>query len=127
MWNPHGLSYAAAKGHEFELTHQLGYHQVGKRVFLQSPGTVLAWVWDRPGAFSCFGRVHLPTNPFIPLARLPGLFGLAPPNFDFYGHVLPPPMPPPIWKQKAGRTFLSSNNLAGLASAQRKNLPLPSC
>ena len=50
-----------------------------QRAFLCSPGTIWAWVWDRPGAFSCLGWVLLPTNPIFPQARLRGLFGPEPP------------------------------------------------
>ena len=55
------------------------------RELLCSPGIILVWVWDRPGAllkesstsqFSMgFGKAYLLTNPFFPQERLTGLFG----------------------------------------------------
>lgn len=72
-----------------------------KYSFFFSPGTILACVWNRPGAFECFRGVHLPTNPFFP----PGvtdrsLRSSTSPycHDDFHGtRACLPLVPLPIW------------------------------
>ena len=55
-----------------------------ERLFFHSPGIILAWAWEGPGTSSkppinFIGICKLWMG-LYPLARLTGLFGLAPPN-----------------------------------------------
>ena len=104
LWKPHRLLQAlvAARPLVREKTHHWTGSEVRERereigrdwetasVLLCSPGIILAWVCDGPGAFSKLpvsfpSFLRLVIGP--PLVRLTGLYGQA-----------PPPVPPPtIW------------------------------
>ena len=101
----------------------------GQETFICSSGTMLVWVWDGLGTFSCCGWVHLPNNPFLPQVRLTGLFGPAPSPATILTSMAHVSALPLSHAQSGTRTgggglFPLSNYLASPLCTQYKSLPL---